>query len=394
MNISDRDRFNATSHFERPGDLMLLTPDFNDFWPETLQSWARHDGPEQILNSRFRGDYLQFTHHRVLREIRTGFDSDRENDIGADALYVYAIPPIDPVYETRVIKHEEHTITVLNEGGQTVRVFKDNPQKMPTYLDHPVKDRASWEEYRKRLDPNSPGRLPADWDDYVQKMNSKTEPVRLNVGSFFGFLREWMGLERLLYMFHDDPVLVEDMMEQVCLLEEECLKRILKDLKVDFAFFWEDMCFKTGPLISPAMFKKFMVPRYKRVTDILHSHGIDSIWVDSDGNITELIPLWLEGGVNGFSPLEVAAGNDAVGLRKKYGRDVLLGGNMDKRAVIKGKAAIREEVMSKLPYLLEQGGYFPSVDHLVPPDTSWENYIYFINTMREVAGLEKLPSAA
>jgi len=391
MSISTRERFLAIARFQRPGDLMLLTPDFNDFWPETLQSWARHDAPEQIVNSRFRGDYFQFTHLRVLREIRTGFDSDRENDIGAAALYVYAIPPIDPVYELKVIGQAEHTINVVNEGGQTVRVFKDNPQKMPTYLDHPVKDRSSWEEYKKRLDPSTPDRFPADWEGYVQKMNSKDEPVRLGVGSFFGFLREWMGLERLLYMFHDDPVLIEDMMEQLCYMEEECLKRILTGLKVDFAFFWEDMCFKTGPLISPAMFKKFMVPRYKRVTDILRSHGVDSIWVDSDGNINELIPLWLEGGVNSFTPLEVAAGNDAVALRKKYGRDVVLSGNMDKRALLKDKKEVREEVMSKLPFLLEQGGYFPSIDHLVPPDTPWENYLYFINTMREVAGLEKLP---
>jgi uroporphyrinogen decarboxylase len=112
--------------------------------------------------------------------------------------------------------------------------------------------------------------------------------------------------------------------------------------------------------------------------------------VDSDGDCNELIPLWLECGVNGFWPLEVAAGNDAVALRKEYGNDAILAGNMDKRALVKGKEAIREEVTSKLPFLLESGGFFPSIDHLVPPDITLESYQYFINTMREVAGLEKL----
>ena len=46
--------------------------------------------------------------------------------------------------------------------------------------------------------------------------------------------------------------------------------------------------------------------------------------------------------------------------------------------------------MSKVPFLPEQGGYFPTVDHLVPPDVTFENYRYYINAMREVAGLEKL----
>jgi uroporphyrinogen decarboxylase len=95
--------------------------------------------------------------------------------------------------------------------------------------------------------------------------------------------------------------------------------------------------------------------------------------------------------VNGFWPLEVASGMDAVALRKEYGKDIVLMGNMDKRELIKGKDAIKHEVISKLPFLLETGGYFPSVDHNVPPDVSFENYQYFINIMREVAGLEKLP---
>lgn len=138
------------------------------------------------------------------------------------------------------------------------------------------------------------------------------------------------------------------------------------------------------------MFRKFMIPRYHQITDLLHKNGIDIIFVDSDGDVNELIPLWLECGINYIWPLEVVANNDAVALRKKYGKDLILGGAIDKRALIKGKEAIREEIMSKVPFLLEQGGYFPTVDHQVPPDVTFENYCYYINTLREVAGLEKL----
>ncbi len=46
--------------------------------------------------------------------------------------------------------------------------------------------------------------------------------------------------------------------------------------------------------------------------------------------------------------------------------------------------------MSKVPFLLETGGYFPTIDHWVPPDVTFENYCYYINLIREVAGLEKL----
>ena len=133
-----------------------------------------------------------------------------------------------------------------------------------------------------------------------------------------------------------------------------------------------------------------MMPRYKKITELLRSNGVDVIFLDSDGNVEQLVPLWLEAGINYIWPFEVAAGNDAVALRKKYGKDLIIGGTIDKRALAKDKKAIREEVMSKVPFLLEQGGYFPSVDHLVPPDITFENYCYYINLMREVAGLDRL----
>jgi len=390
MGMLTRERFLGICRFERPGDLCLLSPYLNSFWTKTLEEWIKQGAPEQILDTRFRAHYFQFDHTRLLHEIRTGSSMDKEMDIGG-ATYRYEIPPIVPCYEPRLITEDEHTVSLLNEGGQRVKVSRVNPEKMPMYLDHPVKDRASWEEYKKRLDPDTPERWPADWSAYVHKMNSRDVPTTLYVGSFFGYLREWMGLERLLYMFYDDPNLIEDMVNQICYLETECAKRVVKDLRVDQALFWEDMAFRSGPLILPAMFRKFMMPRYRKVTDLLRTSGIDVIMVDSDGNLNELIPLWLECGINFFWPLECAAANDAVALRKKYGKDIILGGNIDKRALLKGKDATREEVMSKVPFLLESGGYFPSIDHMVPPDVTLESYRYFINTLREVAGLEKLP---
>ncbi len=390
MNISSKERFLDICHFKRRGDLYIS----DSLSERTLSNWVEQGAPEEIVNPRFCTDYFQFQDKRGLAEIRSGLvRTGRKVDIGHGFTVAERGTLSVPAYEWRFISEDERTVTFTNALGQTVRRLKGSLKTdwgMPTYLDWPVKDKASWNEYKKRLDPNTPERWPSDWNAYVQKMNSKNEPLSLGVGSFYGFLREWVGSERILYMFYDDPGLIEDMMEQVLYLETEVIKRALKDIKVQEATFWEDMCYKSGSLISPAMVRKFMMPRYKKITDLLHSYGVDVIFVDSDGNLNELIPLWLESGINFVWPLEVAAHNDAVALRKKYGKDLIIGGTIDKRALAKGKEAIREEVMSKVPFLLEQGGYFPSIDHGVPPDITFENYCYYINLMREVAGLGKL----
>ena len=106
------------------------------------------------------------------------------------------------------------------------------------FLDWPVKDRTTWSEYKKRLDPTTPERWPAEWDAYVQRMNAKPHPISLEVGSFYGFLREMIGSERILYMFYDDPSLIEDMMDTMLHLETEVIKRVTKDIRIDQSTFW------------------------------------------------------------------------------------------------------------------------------------------------------------
>ncbi len=409
MNISPKERFLDICHFKRPGDLCMLSSGINVFREHRLGKWVEQGAPKEIITPGFLRDYFQIQHIRWLYEISSGISPGVDwlgleeahplTDLGHGITVkdgtatLSPIVPVVPAYEPSIISEDESTVTLMNVDGQTVKRLKGTLKTgwgMPMFLDWPVKDRATWNEHKKRLDPNTPERWPADWNAYVQEMNGKSEPLALGVGSFYGFLREWVGSERILYMFYDDPGLIEDMMEQMIYLETEGIERTLKDIKVQQATFWEDMCYKAGPLISPAMVRKFMMPRYKKITDLLHSYGVDVIYLDSDGNVEQLIPLWLEVGINFIWPFEVAAGNDVVAIRKKYGKDLIIGGAIDKRALIKGKEAIREEVMSKVPFLLEQGGYFPSVDHGVPPDVTFENYCYYINLMREVAGLEKL----
>ena len=392
MNISLKERFLGICRFNRPGDLYL-----NDvFWNQTLKEWVKQGAPERIWDEAFRREYFQFAPSLFtpgLLDIRSGltFTRGKRVDVGQGLrLLDYGIPPTIPSFEPKLIGEDERTLTVRNGAGQTVKFLKNSSENMPMFLDWPVKDRATWDEYKTRLNPDTPERWPEDWNATVDYVNSLDIPIGLQIGGFFGFIREWVGSERVLYMFYDDPSLIEDMMDQMLHLAIEVIKRVVKDIKIDIALYWEDMCYRAGPLISPDMVRKFMVPRYKQVTELLHENGVEFIYLDCDGNIESLIPLWLECGINYMWPLEVAAGNDAVALRKQYGKDLILAGAIDKRALAKDKAAIKEEIYSKVPFLLEQGGYFPTTDHAVPPDVSLENYQYYINTMREVAGLGKI----
>lgn len=375
--MTGRERFLRIARFELKDELFV--PSLHQwFWHDTCVGWVGEGAPLAVLSNEHRAEYFGFDRVEAL-PVRSNIIS-----LGQCFGPPY-VPPLVPLFERKVIGEDERTRVVIGESGIKYREYKEEPERMPEWLEFPVKNHKDWEEYKKRLDPNASTRFPAWWEDLVRCWKDRTHPLGLGVGSFFGLIREFVGLENLCVMYYDNPNLVHQMLEWMEYFEIEIIKRVVKDVELDFAWYWEDMAYKTGSLISPKIFREFMMPHYRRINELLRNHGVDVILVDSDGNTEELIPLWIESGINGQYPLEVTAGMDAVSLRKRYGKDFILIGNIDKRALAKGRHAIKEEVMKKVPFLLAQGGYFPAVDHFVPPDVSLEDYRYYLELLDKIA---------
>jgi len=158
----------------------------------------------------------------------------------------------------------------------------------------------------------------------------------------------------------------------------EVLKQIFnRGIIFDVAFIWEDMAYNHGSLISPKIVREWMMPRYKKITDLLRENGVHFILLDCDGNVDELLPLWIESGINGIFPLEVAAGMDPLNLRKKYGKNLFLTGGIDKRELSKGRTEIDRQI-EIVKELIKGGGYFVQGDHHLPEDISYDNIVYFM----------------
>ena len=296
-----------------------------------------------------------------------------------------------PRYEEVVVAEDEETITVVSDRGVLTRTFK-NPDvtSMPDYLEYPIKTSDDWEGLKRRYDPADPTRFPADWPGRCARWRREGAVVEIKGSrspSLFGFVRELLGPERVLYAFHDEAAMIHDMMEFNTEFLVSLWPRVLDQAPVTTVMIWEDMCYRNGPLISPAMFREFMLPRYKRLTGCLRSRGVDRIYVDSDGNIEELIPLWLEAGIEGMFPMEVAAGMDVNKTRREYGRDLFMIGGIDKRVLARDRRAIDRELERTLP-LAETGGYIPMLDHGIPHDVPYGNFVYYWQRKKEMLGID------
>jgi uroporphyrinogen decarboxylase len=295
------------------------------------------------------------------------------------------LPPFEPV----VLQEDELTQTIRDANGVTQRAMRDG-SSMPRFMAFPVHTREDFARIKRRYDPSTPQRYPADWSRIVAAAQTGDCPVwGPGIGSigFYSQMRTWMGTENACTVFYDDPRLAHEMVELICDFGIAALERALHEVRLDYFIWWEDFSFKNGPLVSPRIFREFLLPGYRRANDVLRAYGIDIIFLDTDGDPRVLIPLLMQSGINCLYPLEQCTeGLRPKAIRQEYGHDLLLWGGIDKRALTRGRAEIEEELYSKLPELLEDGGYIPQLDHLAPPDIPYANWLYYLELKRELCG--------
>jgi uroporphyrinogen decarboxylase len=194
-----------------------------------------------------------------------------------------------------------------------------------------------------------------------------------------------MGPELLSVMFYDDPKLIMEMNEYWAEFTVKRLERAVREVAFDYALIWEDCCYNHGMLCSPKTFREFMLPGYRKVVDFFKASGIEIVTVDSDGDVSELIPLLLDVGVTSVHPFEVAAGMDVVRIGAQYPRLQMWGG-IDKRALARGRSDIDAELRRVLGPMRKRGGYAACLDHNVPSDVSLANHRYYVAQLKAMGG--------
>ena len=365
------------------------------YWGKTMQRWYQeglprvHDLTQGSKPGEAGGIRGETGPHNELSTLTTGLrkrDIDVRQYFGFDKGMV--LLPVNsffsPPFEYTILEETEEYTIFQDEFGIRTKTLKQTTST-PQFLKRPVENRRDFEAIRERLKPVLKERVPAQWKELVQQYAQRDYPLTIggHPCGFWAPLRLLMGEVRLMLNFYDDPQLVRDFMNYLADFWIQLWGEVLSEIKVDCCYFHEDMAYRTGPFISPEMFREFMLPPYQRLTAFLRDMGLRIFLVDNDGNLEKLISLFLEAGITGVYLVEVQAGNDIVSMRKKYPRLQILGG-IDKMAIARGKEAIDKELDSKVPFVLRTGGYVPHIDHQTPPDVSWEDFKYYRSRLHEM----------
>jgi uroporphyrinogen decarboxylase len=365
--MNDRERFLATMRYQ-PRDRCPMW-DFG-FWTETLARWHGQGLPAEIDTNPKAARFFGMD----------DFDTGCGVHVG-----------LMPEFHAEVVREDANYRWQRRADG-VVEMWHKHSTTIPEPIEFLLTGRESWREYRKRLDPDDPRRVPADYAARVaaHRDAARTYPLEIDAGSLYGTLRNWVGVEQLSLLLYDDRALVEEMVEALADCVVAPLAKVLEIAKgqgvtFDYAGMWEDICFNRGPLIAPKMFREIAARHYRRITDLLARYGCGIVQLDCDGKIDDLLPIWFDSGVNCAFPVEIGDWADPLAIRRRYGKGLLLRGGFDKHILARGPEAIRAEVRRLAP-LVEEGGFIPHCDHRVPADVPMANYISYVEEAKRVWG--------
>ena len=292
--MDDRERFVALMHYQDYDRMPIV---HWDVWSETHERWVDEGLPEDA-------DIWDF-----LDAV------PRWNFVGGGILEPY--PPFDEV----VYEETEAYRIYLGPDGVIQKKWKDRTG-IPQFIDFALKKASDWPAFKERFLPN-PGRITDELDAEIAEAEHSSAPIAITLASMMGWIRNWMGVENMAYLMHDEPDVYADMVDTLAELTCWSIDQVLPRMKTKpvLGVGWEDICFRSGPLINPKFFERYVAPGYEKMGQKLGTHGIDLRAIDCDGLIEPLLRPWLDAGVNVHYPVEVGVWDaDPIALRKKFGR--------------------------------------------------------------------------
>jgi len=243
-------------------------------------------------------------------------------------------------------------------------------------------------ELKKRLNSYDSSRIPQNFIKNIDRLNNGYAPIILRVHRGFflslGVYDNHRFLE-VINLLTENPTFIKEYMTIQGNFASSLAEIIIKEIKVDAVFFSEPIGSNVNTLISPQMYEEFVLESYVPLLSLCERYDIQTKIFLTYANASALIPSILKYGINCLWACEVNCEDmDYVRLRDKYGEDLRLIGGIDLDTLLKDKSSIKNEIMNKVPILVEQGGYIPLADGRVRPNVPYENYVYYRKLIKEI----------
>jgi uroporphyrinogen decarboxylase len=155
--------------------------------------------------------------------------------------------------------------------------------------------------------------------------------------------------------------------------------------KPDGVWIAEDLGYKNGLFVAPAVLRELIFPFYAELVAFFHDQGLPVI-LHSCGSVRDALPLIVEAEFDALNPMErKAQGNDPFAFAERYGDRLAFFGGLDARIFeTNDHGLIRREIEAYLEGMKSRGArlIFAS-DHSLSPNVRYETYQRAVDVYRE-----------
>ncbi len=245
-----------------------------------------------------------------------------------DVVHTAYAPAIDATRSVRLPDNEE---TVTLPDGRTQRLYRWT----------------AWTEHVRYESSAAYAAAKTDWidaydaawteddqqsvDDYLadaRRMQAKLGECFWMPGGgapgFMGIMGE-VGLEAFSYYFIDCPDIISQQLEVYTARTVDWISHYPDDHGIEAVMAGDDICYHSGPFLSPAWFDEHYLPRLARIMDAYHEKGI-TVMFHTDGNAMPLLSGLVDAGIDGLNPIEVVAGMDIAEIHRRHPDLFMVGG--------------------------------------------------------------------
>ena len=311
---------------------------------------------------------------RVMDSLLPGCDYDAFNDwIGLDNAGLNRSS-----WTRDNVEYVDEEKGLFRDHWGVIRAF--GPESTPYPVEGPIKNPEDVKTYEPP-DPEADdvlGKLP----ELVNRYKGEKVICAICRDAFFNpsYLR---GQENFLMDMIEHPALVHELIEIALSYDLRVTQRLI-EAGVDVIVLGDDYADRNGPLMSPCHFKEFILPGLKRAVDSAHEAGAYVV-KHTDGNITSLLDMITETGIDAINPLEPAADVDIAYVKREYGDRVAIIGNIDCGELLcrsspdEVRRVTRETIAAAAP----GGGFCLSSSNSIHSSVKPENYLAMVETLRE-----------
>lgn len=248
-------------------------------------------------------------------------------------------------------------------------------------LSHPVRGPIQAREDLKNYqppDPEAPWRL-GNLPELVARYKSK-KAIIVHHRAAFMWSAYLADLDKLLLYFAADPGFAHELLDKVLDANIAMVRRAIR-CGADLVFLGDDYAHNFAPMMSPAHFGEFILPRLQKMIDVIHAEGAFCI-KHSDGNLWSILDMIIDAGPDAINPLEPVAGMDIDRVKEQYGERACLIGNIDCGELLSHGTAdqVDRAVRRCIADAGSGGGFILSSSNSIHSSVDPQNYLTMVQT--------------